>query len=288
MEEAADIFFRTAMAGDVWPSYLAAPVSESFQAFEYFAASAEYNVMQTMDSLLYVTGYLAAQGMNQAVRDGPHADVLRAANGGDIVLGAEGADSIHGGHGDDRIAGGRDDDWLHGGRGDASLFGDQGSDWLFGGDGNDVLAGGSENDSITGGRREDRLLSGDGGDNLWGGFGNDTLLGGDGDDRLVGGAGNDILDGGSGNETLISGLGADMFIFGQGSGRDTMSDFAATEDRIRIDTAAGTDSDAFLASGTFRADRFGFTLDLRGGGRLLIVSQAPLTLQQLTFSMELI
>jgi endoglucanase len=109
-------WFHTVMAGDVWPDYYQAPVSESFQSFEFFAAAAEYTVMQTMDSLMFVTGYLAAQGMEDAIRGGAGDEVLRGTGRGDIVIGDPGADSLYGGGGDDRLAGGDDDDLVAGGR----------------------------------------------------------------------------------------------------------------------------------------------------------------------------
>ncbi|MBE2897014.1 hypothetical protein HPC38_09045 [Pasteurellaceae bacterium HPA106] len=55
-----------------------------------------------------------------------------------------------------------------------------------------------------------------------------------GNDTLNGGAGDDILFGGAGNDTLSGGEGADKFVFlvNSNSGKDTITDFKAGEDKI--------------------------------------------------------
>lgn len=111
-------------------------------------------------------------------------------------------------------------DTLTGSGGEDTLYGLIGNDTLLGLDGRDVLWGGIGNDLLDGGNGSDRLA---------GGIGNDTLLGGAGDDYLAGGLGRDTLTGGDG---------ADRFAFGILSGNDTIIDYEAGVDVIRLETGA--------------------------------------------------
>jgi len=120
---------------------------------------------------------------------------------------------------------------------DNALSGHGGRDALFGFGGNDTLDGGAEDDRIDGHGGDDLLLGGAGRDKLRGGDGADTLEGGDGDDWLAGDAGDDVLSGGAGRDALFGGAGADVFIFGPGSGHDTVADFEAGLDRVRLEDA---------------------------------------------------
>ena len=83
--------------------------------------------------------------------------------------------------------------------------------------GNAIVNGGSGNDSISGGT------------------GNDKLLGGEGNDTLKGGSGNDTLSGGSGSDKLTGGSDSDTFVFIGGS--DTITNYAAGEDKISISSS---------------------------------------------------
>ena len=62
----------------------------------------------------------------------------------------------------------------------------------------------------------------------------DTLSGGAGDDTLIGGAGNDSLYGGAGNDSLTGGAGKDIFVFGENEDNDTITDYTAGEDKIKL------------------------------------------------------
>jgi Ca2+-binding RTX toxin-like protein len=150
-----------------------------------------------------------------------------------------------------------------------------------------VLSGGAGDDRLSGGAGGNRLLGGAGADTLTGGSGDETLLGGDGDDRMSGLADADILDGEAGNDLLTGGAGADVFIFRTGGGQDVIRDFAAGEDRIRIDTNAGVALDALLASGRMSANGLSFTLDFGGGDSLVIAASTPLELSQLAAAIDL-
>lgn len=85
---------------------------------------------------------------------------------------------------------------------------------------------------VTGSVNDDLMFGSAFNDVLRGGNGNDRLFGNEGDDRLEGGAGDDFLNGGAGN---------DVFAFdspvGGGNNVDTILDFDAALDSIRIDSA---------------------------------------------------
>ncbi|MCF6432524.1 calcium-binding protein [Leisingera sp. MMG026] len=136
-----------------------------------------------------------------------------------------GSETIRAGHGADSVAGGT------------------GADSISGGSGKDVLKGQNGRDTLDGGGGNDELLGGNGRDKLLGGAGNDKLLGGGGNDILVGGNGKDVLRGNKGNDRLDGGDGADLFIFKRGDGHDTIRNFDASEDLIRIYRGASKFSD---------------------------------------------
>jgi serralysin len=120
---------------------------------------------------------------------------------------------------------------------------------------NDRLTGTSAITRIEGLAGDDVLIAGtaaqavtlDGGDGL------DTLDGGSFSDVLLGGAGADRLTGAGGVDRLTGGAGADRFLFTAAGhstvgSRDVVTDFAAGEDRIDLDTAGGR---RFVGAGTF-------------------------------------
>ncbi len=118
-----------------------------------------------------------------------------------------------------------------------------GADTVAGGTGADSISGGSGKDVLKGQNGRDTLDGGGGNDNLLGGNGSDKLLGGDGNDKLLGGDGKDVLRGNKGKDTLDGGGGADLFIFKRGDGHDTIRNFDASEDLIRIYRGASKFSD---------------------------------------------
>jgi serralysin len=85
-------------------------------------------------------------------------------------------------------------------------------------------------------------LGGTGNDTLIGNAANNALTGGKGVDRLDGGAGNDKLVGGLGKDKLTGGAGKDYFDFNYAlSGNvDTITDFVAVDDTIRLENAIFT------------------------------------------------
>jgi Ca2+-binding RTX toxin-like protein len=89
------------------------------------------------------------------------------------------------------------------------------------------FSGGNGNDWLNGSATQIQLIA-------EGDAGNDRLIGGKANDVLSGGAGNDILSGGKGNDTLTGGAGKDIFHFTPGDGVDTITDFTAGQDIIRV------------------------------------------------------
>jgi Ca2+-binding RTX toxin-like protein len=204
-----------------------------------------------------------------------------------------GSDRLHGGAGEDWLCGDATgmgsnaqggSDLLVGGSGGDLLYGDAafmegnargGDDRLDAGSGDDRpildsvgnliasggLAGDAEImlDSAHGG--DDRLNGGAGADALYG----DAAQAGDeaeatpavdvrgGADVLVGGTGDDRLWGDFGEVFGTATGGADRFVFAQGSGRDTIGDFAVGRDRIDLTAYRGIDGFAEVRAHTTRS-----------------------------------
>ncbi len=161
-------------------------------------------------------------------------DLVWGDAGNDRIIGYTGNETLRGGSGDDTIIGNAGSDRLFGGDGLDRLYGGKDNDQLSGGGGNDILRGNRGNDNLNGGAGVDRLYGGGGNDRLKGGAGKDYLLGGNGNDQLDGGAGNDVLRGNRGTDTMTGGAGQDTFRFKRGDGVDTITDFVAADDTIRI------------------------------------------------------
>ncbi|WP_291735554.1 hypothetical protein [Leisingera sp. F5] len=146
------------------------------------------------------------------------------------------------------IKGSREDDDIRPGAfftmsGSETIRAGQGADTVAGGTGADSISGGSGKDVLKGQNGRDTLDGGGGSDKLLGGRGNDKLLGGGGNDILLGGGGKDVLRGNKGRDTLDGGDGADLFIFKRGDDHDTIRNFDAGEDLIKIQRGATKFSD---------------------------------------------
>lgn len=163
-----------------------------------------------------------------------------------LVDGMDGNDGITTGDGVDVVRGRNGDDTLNGGGGNDLLFGERHDDDLSGGAGNDVLFGGRGKDTLSGGADNDELYGGTRRDNLKGDSGNDELYGGAGKDRLFGVAGDDVLDGGAARDILTGGADDDFFVLDLDGARneyDIVADWLTGADKIRVDTATGTETD---------------------------------------------
>ncbi len=113
-------------------------------------------------------------------------------------------------------------------------IGSTGDDTIDAGGGHDVVLGAEGDDDIDGGVGYDWLFGGEGDDDLDGGAGGDVLFGGEGDDTIAGGTGDDLMSGDEGDDTLTGGEGADTFLYTPAHGNDTITDFAANEDKIDL------------------------------------------------------
>jgi|GEM_PF-3105494 len=142
----------------------------------------------------------------------------------------------------------------------------RGDDWRLGTQDGDRISGLKGDDRLDGFDGGDRLVGGRGADLLNGGRGNDTLVGGQGADLLNGGRGNDTLSGGKGPDTLKGGSGRDVFVFDakMNEGRDTIEDFNARSDTIRIMNADYSDLIFSRIADGVRVDYDGGSFDLVG------------------------
>ncbi|MGH6768462.1 MAG: M10 family metallopeptidase [Xanthobacteraceae bacterium] len=115
--------------------------------------------------------------------------------------------------------------------------------------------GGNGNDKLIGNSLANILTGNSGNDGLYGNSGNDVLSGGAGRDSLSGGAGTDRLVGSTGSDRLTGGSGKDFFDFKgalNSSNVDTVFDFIARDDTIRVDNAYFTKlSNGALSSSAF-------------------------------------
>jgi Ca2+-binding RTX toxin-like protein len=135
--------------------------------------------------------------------------------------------------------------------------GSTGADRLVSFAGDDTVFGKDLRDMLIGMIGDDDLFGGSGEDRVYGGADDDLLFGGSMSDALFGGAGDDILAGGATRDTLTGGAGHDAFVFDaprwSGGQRDRITDFVASDDRIRLDDAIFTQIGAL---GRLDADRF--------------------------------
>ncbi|KIC08371.1 hypothetical protein RA19_20590 [Leisingera sp. ANG-M1] len=188
---------------------------------------------------------------NDKLYGGNGNDSLEGNSGDDTLNGGRNNDTLLGGSGADRLLGANGSDELRGGDHSDQLFGGRGKDQLFGEGGDDVLDGGAHRDHLAGGNGDDTLKGGGGSDVLLGGSGSDSLIGGSGSDTLSGNWGRDTLLGHTGDDRLTGGAHADTFVFHRGHGNDTITDFSAGQDLIRIGRGASSLEDlSFSAQGS--------------------------------------
>jgi Ca2+-binding RTX toxin-like protein len=184
---------------------------------------------------------------NDTLTGNEAANTLTGSAGNDSLSGGDGNDLLHGGAGADSLAGGAGDDNLYVIGNDESLIGDSGYDqvlvqdtagvsvtvgsgveYALGNTGHDAInaTGLTTQISLHGGLGNDTLTGGTRGDWIDGGSGDDRLYGGANGDTIIGGAGNDTLFGGAGNDQFTLGIGNDVCVIENGSGNDTVTDFA--------------------------------------------------------------
>lgn len=218
----------------------------------------------------------------------PSIECIIGTDFGDELTGNKKDNCIFGNDGDDRIVGLAGNDRLEGGRGDDILYGDDplneaagGDDVLRGGFGKDIIIAGAGSDIVLGQGGHDTIDGGAGDDVIKGGGTSDTISGGDGNDILFGNSGGDSLIGSSGNDTLHGGSGRDVFVFDKGhdEGQDTITDFNAARDKIKVNHAS--DADVIVRNdGTHTYVEFDGALP---GSNLVTLANVILTEDQITF-----
>lgn len=257
------------------------PVAGAYGVFAMDAAGAWSYALNS--DLLAVQALNAGQGLTDSFTvasvDGTTAGVTVSVDGSadksllvgtdaaNSLTGGSGADQIFGQGGADRLSGRGGNDHLDGGAGVDSLSGDGGNDRI-GYDAADALAdGGAGVDTLvltsaaTVNLSQADQVAGDAGlqtgfENVDAAFALQSVMlrGSDAANALTGGWGDNVLRGGKGADVLTGGAGADSFVFAalaesaQGSGIDTISDFAAGQDRLDlslIDAITGGTNDAF-------------------------------------------
>jgi len=121
-----------------------------------------------------------------------------------------------------------------------------------------------------GGNALGNLLTGNRGNNqLDGRDGDDVIFGMAGRDTLSGGQGFDLLDGGAGNDVLTGGLAADTFVFTGHFGRDRITDFDPTEDRMMFQDVEQDFFEGLMARATQEGANVVFSF--AGGDALTLV-----------------
>ncbi|MEM1298576.1 MAG: glycoside hydrolase family 9 protein [Pseudomonadota bacterium] len=236
--------WHSEMWEETWPNYYDAPVHESWNGAYGFVPVTEFTVMQGMEDMTFVAGYLAALAAADSgprlIEGTPDADTLDGTGSDETVMALSGDDMVDAGGGADFVDLGEGNDTGYGGDGtdtlsfatlagpgfvvDGQEFGisvslagqgtaqdtGQGSDTF---DGFENLEGSGYGDILTGDDAAN-VLTGLGG--------SDVLDGGGGDDELLGGEGFDVVEGGQGADSLFGGTG------GHSIEGDIVSYFSAT------------------------------------------------------------
>ena len=215
-------------------------------------------------------------------------DELSGGLGDDKLYGGYDDDNLFGQAGNDYLKGEQDNDYLDGGTGNDTLDGGDGLDTMSGGAGNDTyylgydavdvindkglpgdvdtvvmpfqltsytLPKGIESGTIATGTQASSLTGNTGDNSLTGNDGANALFGAVGRDSLFGGNGNDVINGGTQNDTLSGGAGKDTFVFNTAlkANVDTISDFKAIDDTIKLENAVFT---KLTTVGVLKIDNF--------------------------------
>lgn len=213
-------------------------------------SSINWTLQPTLENLTLV-GTTAVRGTGNSANN-----VLTGNALGNTLSGGGGNDTVNGGAGNDSLLGGAANDRLDGGTGNDTMIGDAGSDVYVTDSAADIISetgtAAGEIDTVyagvswtLGGTLENLTLTGSatlGGGNakanvILGNAGANTLSAGAGDDTVSGGSGNDTINGSTGSDRVTGGNGADVFVLNSRSGSDTITDFLAGTDDIRVSQA---------------------------------------------------
>ena len=105
--------------------------------------------------------------------------------------------------------------------------------------------------NATGTNARDKLVGAGLADTLNGGIGNDTLDGKAGADSLIGGEGADTILGGAGDDVIVlteTTAAADLVDFNGASGKDTITNFKSTSDKLSFDSITVTGGGSVTAT----------------------------------------
>jgi Ca2+-binding RTX toxin-like protein len=207
---------------------------------------------------------LEGSAFNDTLDGNAGANILTGLGGIDVLRGAAGNDTLLGGDGDDKLGGGDGNDVLAGGTGADYLNGGLGADTTsYAGAAAGVIVNLAVPAGNTGEAAGDTFTSIE---NLEGSGFSDRLTGDAAKNAISGLNGTDVIDGGAGSDALAGGAGKDFFVFTTvlgASNVDTIADFSAADDTIRLDNAifSALGATGALLSGYFRANTTGTAQD---------------------------
>ncbi len=180
---------------------------------------------------------------------------IAGTSGNDVLQGTQFRDAFTGGAGNDMFNGGDGNDSMVGGGGNDTFIIENAGDTYSeaGGGGVDLVVSYLASHTL-GANVENLLLSG----TATTGIGNtlaNTITGNGGSNTINGGSGNDTLNGATGSDNISGGAGADFFVFNTAlnstTNVDTIADFSAADDTIRLENAIFTQ---FTATGAIPAN----------------------------------
>jgi Ca2+-binding RTX toxin-like protein/subtilisin family serine protease len=246
-------------------------------------AGADYHSGGTgTDTASYVnaTAGVAANLTNAALNTGDAAgdaynsiERLTGSSFGDTLTGTSASNLIAAGDGNDTVQGLSGNDTLSGQEGNDTLVGGLGADYLSGGTGSDTASYANASTAVKVSLANPAINTGEAAgdtfnsvENLTGSNASDVLNGNAGANVIIGLNGADILNGEGGADILTGGTGKDFFVFSTAlvaSNIDTITDFSAKDDTIRLDDAvfSAISVTGPLMSGFFRANETGVAQD---------------------------
>ncbi len=204
--------------------------------------------------------------------------LIRGSNRGNTLNGTAGNDDIFGLGGSDRIFGRDGDDYIDGGSGRDRMYGGEGDDTFIVNGSRDRVYENANEGTDTVRTTLSRFKLGSNIENLEFIGSSSTSFKGTGnglDNTILGGGGSDFLDGSAGADTLWGGGGRDNFVFTSAlsaNNVDTIADFNATDDTIRLENAIFRGLGA--KTGWLSADKFTIGVEASEASHRIIFDNA--------------